>query len=288
MASDADPLQFSSDYLDRFGGVARLFGRAGLARLHAAHVCVVGVGGVGSWTVEGLARSGVGALTLIDLDDVCVTNVNRQLPALDGQIGRPKVTVLAERVRQINPECRAELVHEFFTTASAERLLVPRYDFVVDAIDRMSHKALLIAGCRERGIPVLTIGGAGGRSDPTKVHVGDIGEASDDLLRMVRKKLRRDHGFASGAHRGITRMGLRCVWSSEAPVYPWADGTCAAEPEPGSNLKLDCASGFGTAAFVTGVFGLMAAGEVVRTLARDGHGAEPAKRAPAETRSTSP
>jgi len=287
MASDADPLLFSSDFLDRFGGVARLLGRAGLARLHAAHVCVVGVGGVGSWTVEGLARSGVGALTLIDLDDVCVTNVNRQLPALDGQIGRPKVTVLAERVRQINPECRVELVHEFFTAASAERLLAPRYDFVVDAIDRMSHKALLIAGCRERGIPVLTIGGAGGRSDPTKVHVGDIGEASDDLLRMVRKKLRRDHGFASGAHRGITRMGLRCVWSSEAPVYPWADGTCAAEPEPGSNLKLDCASGFGTAAFVTGVFGLVAAGEVVRTLARAGQGAEPAKRAPAETRSTS-
>lgn len=287
MASVADPLQFSSDYLDRFGGVARLLGRAGLARLHAAHVCVVGVGGVGSWTVEGLARSGVGTLTLIDLDDVCVTNVNRQLPALDGQIGRPKVTVLAERVRQINPECRVELVHEFLTAATAERLLAPRYDFVVDAIDRMSHKALLIAGCRERGIPVLTIGGAGGRSDPTKVHVGDIGEASDDLLRMVRKKLRRDHGFASGAHRGITRMGLRCVWSSEAPVYPWADGTCAAEPEPGSNLRLDCASGFGTAAYVTGVFGLVAAGEVVRTLAQAGLAAEPAKRAPVETRSTS-
>lgn len=285
MASAADPCEFSSGYRDRFGGVARLVGRAGLARLHAAHVCVVGVGGVGSWTVEGLARSGVGALTLIDLDDVCVTNVNRQLPALDGQIGRPKVTVLAERVRQINPEARVDLVHEFFTPATAERLLAPRYDFVVDAIDRMSHKALLIAGCRERGIPVLTIGGAGGRSDPTKVHVGDIGEASDDLLRMVRKKLRRDHGFASGAHRGITRMGLRCVWSSEAPVYPWADGTCAAEPEPGGNLKLDCESGFGTAAFVTGVFGFVAAGEVVRTLAQAGQTVDAVTRATAATQS---
>ncbi len=267
MASATDFTDLPSDYRDRFSGVARLFGHAGLVRLHAAHVAVVGVGGVGSWTVEGLARSGVGALTLIDLDDVCVTNVNRQLPALNGQIGRPKVTVLEERVRQINPACRVEPVHAFFTAATAERLLAPRFDFVVDAIDRMSHKAQLIASCRALGIPVLTVGAAGGRSDPAQVRVGDIGEAGDELLRQVRKKLRRDHGFASGAHRGITRMGLRCVWSGEAPVFPWADGSCAAEPEPGSNLKLDCATGFGTAAFVTGVFGLVAAGEVVRTLA---------------------
>ena len=104
--------------------------RSGLERLRAAHVCVVGVGGVGSWVVEGLARSGVGALTLVDLDDVCVTNVNRQLPALDGQVGRPKVTVLAERVRLINPECRVDTVHQFFTASSAEQILTPRFDFV--------------------------------------------------------------------------------------------------------------------------------------------------------------
>lgn len=259
--------EFSDDYRDRFGGVERLIGRAGLARLHAAHVCVMGVGGVGSWVVEALARSGVGALTLVDLDDVCVTNVNRQLPALDGQVGRPKVTVLGERVRLINPACRVEVVPEFFTAATAERLLAARFDHMVDAIDRMSLKALLIASCRERKIPVLTIGAAGGRRDATRVHAGDIGEASDELLRQVRKKLRRDHGFAAGAHRGITRMGVRCVWSSELPVFPWADGTCAAEPEPGSSLKLDCESGFGSAVFVTGVFGLIAAGEVVRAIA---------------------
>ena len=263
--STANPL--STAYLDRFSGVARLVGRAGLDRLHAAHVCVVGVGGVGSWAVEGLARSGVGALTLVDLDDVCVTNVNRQLPALEGQIGRPKVTVLAERVHLINPECRVYPVTEFFTSSSAERLLATPFDFVVDAIDRMSHKALLIAGCRDRGLPVITAGGAGGRRDTTRVRVGDIGEAGDELLRQVRKKLRRDHGFTSGAHIGITRMGIRAVWSTETPVFPWADGTCAAEPEPGSNLTLDCESGFGTAVFVTGAFGLAAAGEVVRALA---------------------
>jgi len=258
----------SQDYLDRFGGVGRLVGRDGLARLRAAHVCVVGVGGVGSWTVEGLARSGVGALTLIDLDDVCVTNVNRQLPALDGQIGRPKVDVLAERVHAISPECAVTARTEFFTAASAERLLTERFDYVVDAIDAVANKALLIASARGRGLPVLTVGGAGGKRDATQVRTGDLGDSwGDELLRQVRRKLRREHGFAPGEQKGKMHWGIRCVWSSELPVFPWADGTCAAEPEPGSALKLDCESGFGTAVFVTGAFGLAAAGEVVRAIA---------------------
>jgi len=265
---------FSQNYTARFGGVGRLFGRAGLERLRAAHVCVVGAGGVGSWAVEGLARSGVGALTLIDLDDVCVTNVNRQLPALDGEIGRPKVDVLARRARLINPEIRVEAVAEFFTAATAERLLgagasvTPRFDCVIDAIDSMSNKALLIAECARRGLRCVTVGGAGGKRDASAIRTGDLGESmSDDLLRLVRKKLRRDHGFARGEGH---RYGVRCVYSAEKPVYPWADGTCAAEPEPseaGANLKLDCESGFGTAVFVTGAFGLAAAGEAVRWIA---------------------
>ena len=267
MGTAPETASLSAGYLDRFGGVGRLFGRPALERLHRAHVAVVGVGGVGSWVVEALARSGVGALTLIDLDDVCVTNVNRQLPALEGEIGRPKVTVLAERVARINPECRVTLHHEFMLETSVGRLLAARFDYVVDAIDRMSHKALLIAGCRDRKLPVITIGGAGGRRDPTRVQVGDIGQAGDELLRQVRKKLRRDHGFVAGAHRGITRMGIRAVWSNEPPIFPWADGTCAATPEPGSTLTLDCESGLGTAVFVTGGFGFAAASEVVRAIA---------------------
>ncbi len=256
------------DYFERFGGVGRLVGRAGLERLRAARVCVVGVGGVGSWAVEGLARSGVGALTMIDLDDVCVTNVNRQLPALDGQIGRPKVEVLAERIRAINPGCRVEGKTEFFTAVSAERLLSERFDFVVDAIDKLSNKALLIAEAAKRGMNVLTVGGAGGKRDATQVRAGDLGDSfGDELLRQVRKKLRKDHGFPHGEQSGKMHWGVRCVWSSEAPVFPWANGTCASEPEPGSTLALDCESGFGTAVFVTGVFGLAAAGEVVKALA---------------------
>lgn len=260
--------ELAGNYLDRFGGVGRLFGRAGLERLRAAHVCIVGVGGVGSWTVEALARCGVGALTLIDLDDVCVTNVNRQLPAMDGTIGRPKVAVLAERVRAINPECRIYAVQEFFTSSSAERLLEPTFDFVVDAIDKMSNKALLIAEARRRGRPVLTVGGAAGKRDATQIRSGDLSESSnDELLRQVRKKLRRDHGFLPGKARGRTHLGVRCVWSEEPTVFPWSDGTCAAQREPGSEVALDCESGLGTAVFVTGAFGLAAAGEVVRAIA---------------------
>lgn len=259
----------NEDYLSRFGGIGRLYGRDALARLSAAHVCVVGVGGVGSWTVEGLARSGVGALTLIDLDDVCVTNVNRQLPALDGQIGRPKVEVLAERVKLINPSCKVTALTEFFTAASAERMLSGGFDCVVDAIDNVSNKALLVAECQKRRLPVVTIGGAGGRRDPTQIRSGDLGDAwGDELLRLLRRKLRREYGYPAGEQTGRMHFDVRCVWSSEPPVYPWADGTCHAEPEPGSNLKLDCASGFGTAVFVTGAFGLVAAGEVVKAISR--------------------
>jgi tRNA threonylcarbamoyladenosine dehydratase len=261
-------MTLETDSRDRFDGVARLFGREALERLRDAHVCVIGVGGVGSWAFEGLVRSGVGALTLIDLDDVCVSNVNRQLPALDGQIGRPKVTVLAERARLINPLCRVEAVQEFFTASSAETLLKPDFDFVIDAIDNMTNKARLIAACRDRGLRCLTAGAAGGRRDPMQIRVGDLGDAENDLLlRQVRKKLRRDFGFSPGATRGRMDFGVRCVWSGERPVFPWVNGTCQSTPEPGSNLTLDCESGFGTAVFVTGAFGLAAASEVVRLIA---------------------
>lgn len=251
-------------YLDRFSGLARLYGQAALPRLQAARVLVVGLGGVGSWTVEALARSGVGALTLVDLDDVCITNTNRQLPATTAGVGRPKASVLEERIREINPDCRVEVRLEFFTQATAESLLAPGFDCVVDAIDSRTNKALLIAECVRRGLPCVTVGGAGGKREATLVRVGDLGESQgDELLRLVRKKLRRDHGFAQGEKN---RYGVRCVYSSEHPVFPWADGSCSTEAEPGSNLRLDCASGFGTATYITGTFGFAAAGEAVKLI----------------------
>jgi tRNA A37 threonylcarbamoyladenosine dehydratase len=215
--------------------------------------------------VEALARSGIGALTMIDLDDVCVTNVNRQLHALDGEIGRPKVDALADRVRLINPACRVQTVAEFFTAASASRLLERRYDFVIDATDKLSNKCLIITGSRKRGMPVLTVGGAGGKRDGTAVRVADLAHSEqDELLRQVRRKLRRECGFPRDVRQDF---GVACVYSPEKPVFPWADGTCSAEPEPGSSLQLDCASGFGTATPITGAFGFAAAGEVVRRIA---------------------
>jgi tRNA A37 threonylcarbamoyladenosine dehydratase len=257
--------ELTEDYLQRFGGLGRLYGTAALPRLQAAHVCVVGVGGVGSWVVEGLARSGIGAITMIDLDDVCVTNVNRQLPALDGNIGRPKVAALTERVKLINPACRVTAISEYFTQETAARLLETKYDWVVDCIDLMSNKALVIAECTKRGIKVVTVGSAGGRRDATKIVVTDFGDGhGDELLRQVRKKLRRDYGFAKGEGN---HYGIPCVSTQEQPVYPWADGSCALEPEEGSNLRLDCATGFGTAVFITAAFGFAAAGEVVRRVA---------------------
>lgn len=261
MSSQADEA-----YAARFGGLGRLLGRAALERLRGAHACVVGVGGVGSWTAEALARGGLGAITLIDLDEVCVSNVNRQLHALDGQIGRAKVDVLVERIRAIHPGCRVRAVQEFFVASNADRLLAPEepYTVVVDAIDSVAHKARLLAACVARGLPVVTTGGAGGKRDGTRLRVGDLGESGgDDLLRQVRKTLRREHGFPGGEGH---RYGIRAVWSTEPPVYPWADGTCAAAPEAGSSTRLDCAAGLGAAVWVTAPFGFAAAQEAVRLI----------------------
>ena len=261
-------MQEDGEYQARFGGIARLFSVDGLSRLKAARVCVIGVGGVGSWTVEALARSGVGALTLVDADDVCTTNINRQLPALTETVGRPKVAVLAERVAAIAPTCAVESVPDFYTKSNAHELLSVNFDFVIDAVDRMSTKAHIIHSCRERGLSVLTCGAAGGRRDGTAVRVTDLGLAGqDELLRQVRKKLRREHGWDAGNSKHAEAMGVTCVFSPEKPTYPHNDGTCSAEPEPGTSLRMDCASGFGAATFVTGVFGFVAAGEVVQRIA---------------------
>jgi tRNA A37 threonylcarbamoyladenosine dehydratase len=201
---------------------------------------------------------------LVDLDEVCITNVNRQLPALTDNIGRPKAVVLAERVAGINPSCRVSPVVEFFTRENFECILAPRYDFVVDATDSLQHKLLAIWQCRERGLPALTVGGSAGKCDCTRVKVADLGDAENDaLLRYVRKRLRERHAFPRGDG---ARFNVRCVYSPERTLYPWADGRVCTAPEPGAATELDCESGLGSASYVTGAFGFAAAGEVVRLL----------------------
>jgi tRNA A37 threonylcarbamoyladenosine dehydratase len=258
----------ADSYEQRFSGIGRLYGTDALPRLRAAHVCVIGTGGVGSWVVEALARSGIGALTLIDADDVCITNTNRQLPALADTVGKPKVRVLAERVRQISEDCTVQEVAEFYTKSNAPELLAPPFDFVVDAVDRMSTKAHLIHTCREMKRPVLVCGAAGGRRDPTAIKAVDLGFAGqDELLRQVRRRLRRDYGWEHGIRAHATPMGIPCVYSPEKPVYPHADGTCKPVAEDDASLRMDCASGFGAATHITGVFGFVAASEIVRRIA---------------------
>lgn len=259
--------ELSSDYLDRFSGVGRLYGRNALPRLKAAHMAVIGVGGVGAWTAEALARSGVGELTLIDLDEICVTNINRQLHALDGQIGRPKASALAERLRLINPEI---IVHEqiaFFTEATADRLLAPGFDCVVDAIDSVVQKAYLIATCKQRGIQIVAVGGAGGKSDPSKLATNDLAFATNDrLLRLLRREMRQHYGFPHDTPKAP--FEIPAVYSTENARFPWTDGSVREDPEPGSKRRLNCDSGFGTSAPVTGAFGLTAASEAIKVVLR--------------------
>jgi tRNA A37 threonylcarbamoyladenosine dehydratase len=248
-----------SDFELRFGGIERLYSKAGLERLRQARVCVVGIGGVGSWAAEALARSGIGSITLVDLDDVCVSNVNRQLPALDGVIGQPKVEVMAARIRAINPECRVHSVAEFFTEATAREILQPGFDWVLDAIDQVASKCLLIASCRQQEIPVLCAGGAGGRRNPAGVQLADLSEtAHDALLQRVRKKLREDFGFPRGKKK---LFHVPCVFSPEPAV----------QPEPGVDLRGGCESAYGTASFVTGTFGFLAASHIVTSIAAVNH-----------------
>jgi len=256
-------------YQRRFGGVGRLFGSSAMKRLRNSHVCVVGLGGVGSWAVEALARSGVGELTLVDMDDVCISNVNRQLHALNGELGKPKVEVLAQRVQAINPECILHPLHCFFLKSNAASILQTRFNAIVDAIDAPSLKCLLIAEAHRLQTPIITIGGAGGRRDPTAIEVTDLAFSSHDrLLHEVRRKLRRDYGFP----RGDRAFGVECVLSREQPMFPTNDGSVCAERGASADLRLDCNSGFGTACFVTATFGMVAASRIVQRLAGDSKG----------------
>ena len=253
----------------RFGGIARLYGQVALARFLNARVAVIGVGGVGSWAVESLARSGIGKLTLVDLDEICVTNVNRQLHAMDGQIGRQKTEAMAERAQAIHPTADVTIVPKFFTEKSAAEILDAGFDAVIDAIDTTKHKALLLAECHRRGIFTVTCGGAGGRRDPTRIRVTDLAySGKDPLLYQLRRSLRNDHGFPKIPQgQEPAPFGIDAVFSDEPQVFSQCDGSVSEErPETGGQ-RLNCTSGLGTVTHVTAAFGLIAAGRVLQTLA---------------------
>lgn len=248
---------------ERFSGISRLYSRPGLERLQASHVAVIGLGGVGSWSVEALARSGVGTLTLIDLDEVCVSNVNRQLHAIDGQFGRPKVDAMADRIRAINPNVQVHSIPEFFTAGNADKILSVPYDFIIDAIDSVKQKCLLISMCRERQIPIIVTGASGGRRDAIQIQVRDLSLSHHDrLLQEVRSRLRTKHGFPPPNEK----FGFDCVFSPQSVVYPGKNGTVCHTRDPSVAVRMDCNSGYGTATHVTGTFGFVAASYVINRL----------------------
>ncbi len=252
---------------DRFGGIDRLYGVGALARLGACHVTVVGVGGVGSWAVEALARSGVGKLTLVDADDLCVSNTNRQLPALEGQYGRAKIEAMAERCRAINPRIALDLRPQFLTPANLGELLDVPGDLVLDACDSFRSKVEAIAYCRRRKQPIITVGSAGGRSDVTQIRVRDLSRTEHDaMLSLIRKKLRGEFNFPKNHDR---YFGVPAVYSLENVRYPQADGSvCGIRPQLGKDeaLKLDCGAGLGAATHVTGAFAFAAVGKAIELL----------------------
>ena len=254
-------------WTERFGGIDRLYGTGALARFAAAHVTVVGIGGVGSWAVEALARSGVGKLTLIDADDLCVSNTNRQLPALQGQYGRAKIEAMAERCRAINPHISLELRAQFLTPSNLDQLLGVPCDLVLDACDSFRSKVEAIAYCRRRKQPVLTVGSAGGRSDVTQIRVRDLSRTEHDaMLSLIRRKLRGEFNFPKNHDR---YFGVPAVYSLENVRYPQADGSVGGlRPALPTDvaLKLDCGAGLGAAAHVTGAFAFAAVGKVLEIL----------------------
>ncbi len=245
----------------RFGGLARLYGAAGAARIRAAHAVVVGLGGVGSWAAEALARSGVGRLTLIDLDHVSESNINRQVHALSNTLGQAKVIAMQERIAQINPQCEVVGIEEFVDAENWLNLLPARADAVIDACDQVRAKVALAAWARQSKILFISVGAAGGKRQAHLVDIDDLSAATHDpLLAQVRMRLRKEHGAPGGATSGGKKMGVSCVFSREAVMQPApleSSGQDAAR-----DGTLNC-HGYGSVVSVTATFGHCAAGWVL-------------------------
>ncbi len=257
-----------SEHQLRFGGIQRLYGRDAIQQLRHMHICIIGLGGVGSWAVEALARSGVGQLTLIDFDQICISNTNRQLHALRETIGRKKHHAMAERVAAINPECRCHAIDDFVTSRTLTRHLAPDhgYDYIIDAIDSIKFKSEIIHFCRRNKMPLVTTGGAGGVTDPTTIKVADLSRTyNDPLAAKVRSRLRSEFGFTRNRKR---RFGVECVFSTQQRLYPRKDGSVGHEKPGIHGISLDCSMGYGSVSFVTATFGLIAASRAINRLLR--------------------
>jgi tRNA A37 threonylcarbamoyladenosine dehydratase len=255
-------------YEQRFSGTQRIYGSVALDWFRQAHVCVIGIGGVGSWVAEALARSGIGEITLIDADDICITNTNRQIHVLESTVGKMKAQTMADRILQINPDCLVHCEPLFINAENVQELLGNHLDYVVDAIDSVGDKAAVIASCKRSKIPVICVGGAGGQFDPTCVTTADLSKTTNDpLAAKVRSKLRRDYGFS----RSGKRFAVECVYSSEQLKYPQVDGSVDTAKTSSAQGGLDCETGFGAACVVTTTFAMVAASRVLNKLMLKAH-----------------
>lgn len=255
----------SDEWRQRFAGTARLYGEQALQCFAGAHVCVIGIGGVGSWAAEALVRTGIGAITLIDMDDVCITNTNRQIHALSGNIGQAKAEVMAQRLRLINPQCQVTVIDDFISAENVADYMSRGFSYVIDAIDSVRPKAALIAYCRRNKVPLVTTGGAGGQIDPTQIQVADLAKTiQDPLAAKLRERLKSEHGIVKNS-KG--KLGIDCVFSTEALVYPQGDGrVCAMKRSAEGSKRMDCASGFGAATMVTATFGFVAVSHALKKM----------------------
>ena len=255
----------------RFAGIARLYGKTPAQWIAAMRVCVIGMGGVGSWAVEALARSGVGKLTLIDYDEICLSNINRQVHALESAVGEKKTQAMARRVRDINPQCSVTIIDDFITDRNLFEHLPPDkpFDYVIDAIDSIRFKAALIYHCKRNKMPVITTGAGGGLNDPTQIQVRDLSRTfNDPLAAKVRAELRARHGFSRNTKR---YFGIECVFSAQQQVYPKADGSVGQQKPGIHGVHLDCSMGYGSATFVTGTMGFVAVARAIEKHLRRCH-----------------
>jgi len=251
-------------YSQRFGGIARLYGQNSMEIFQQAHIAIIGIGGVGSWVAEALARSGIGQITLIDHDDISITNSNRQIHTLSSTIDQSKVEVMKQRVKAINPECQVNAIDDLLTHNNCPKYFAEQYDYVVDAIDSVKHKSALIYYCKRNKIPIITTGGAGGLVDPTKIEIVDLSKTyNDPLAAKVRSQLRHQYNFTRNPK---SRFGVECVYSIEQQMYPQGDGSVGPNKPGVKGVTLDCNSGYGSSSCVTGAFGFAAASRVLTKL----------------------
>lgn len=238
----------------RFGGIARLYGDQALQKLQRARICIIGIGGVGSWAVEALARSAVGELLLMDMDHVSESNINRQLPALDKHLGKAKIQVMAERIGQINPLCKVRLIDDFLTLDNLDEYITQDLHLILDCLDSYRVKAGLIHHCQQLALPLVVMGGAGGQTDPSRIQCSDLSRTEQDpLLAKTRRLLRQEYAFPRDPRR---KFKVPAVWSPE-PVK--VANSCAQQQD----ASLNCA-GFGSCMPVTATFGMLGAAEAIQ------------------------